>query len=90
MDSIQPALGSPAIPRPESPLLQTAKDLETGFLAEMLKYTGVGKTSESFGGGVGEDQFTSFLTHEQARLMTEAGGIGLAEMFFEAMQERAG
>jgi len=66
-----------------------AKELEAGFLAEMLKSAGLGKTSESFGGGAGEDQFSSFLVQEQARAMVDAGGIGLSEAFFNALKERA-
>ena len=68
-------------------LRKVAKELETNFLAEMLKSTGFGKTSESFGGGAGEDQFSSFLRLEQARAMVDAGGIGLAETFYHALKE---
>ena len=60
------------------------------FLAEMLKHAGLGKTS-SFGGGIGEDQFQSFLVSEQARIMAEAGGIGIAAMVaggFEADHDK--
>ena len=45
----------------------------------------MGESSESFGGGVGEDQFGSFLRNEQARLMVEKGGIGLAQTLFESL-----
>lgn len=67
---------------------QAAEAFETAFLAEMLKAAGLGRTPEGFGGGAGEDQFASFLVREQARAMTEAGGIGLSEVIFEAMKER--
>ena len=50
---------------------------EQMFLAEMLSHTGLGQTS-AFGGGIGEDQFRSFLVQEQARMLAESGGIGLA------------
>lgn len=73
----------------ETALRDAAKELETSFLAEMLKSAGLGKTSESFGGGAGEDQFSSFLVKEQARAMVDAGGIGLSEAFFNALKERA-
>ncbi|MFY0659795.1 MAG: rod-binding protein [Shimia sp.] len=73
----------------ETALRDAAKELEAGFLAEMLKSAGLGKTSESFGGGAGEDQFSSFLVQEQARAMVDAGGIGLSEAFFNALKERA-
>ncbi|MDU8910974.1 rod-binding protein [Aestuariicoccus sp. MJ-SS9] len=77
-----------AAPAPPDPvLLKAAQELETGFLAEMLKSAGLGKVSDSFGGGAGEMHFGSFLQHEQARQMVEAGGIGLAEMIFNALKE---
>ncbi|GLS85177.1 chemotaxis protein CheL [Cypionkella aquatica] len=76
-------------PRPRSlddrPLMVQARALEASFLSEMLNYAGVGKTPEGFGGGIGEEQFGSFLRDEQARQMVEKGGIGLAEQLFNAM-----
>lgn len=73
--------------RPESdPLMQQAKELEVAFLAEMLGHAGLdAKADSAFGGGAGEEQFASFLRQEQARLMVERGGIGLAEALFRAM-----
>ncbi|PIE08364.1 MAG: chemotaxis protein chel [Rhodobacterales bacterium] len=73
----------------EKRLHQAARELETSFLAEMLKSAGLGQTPEAFGGGAGEDQFASFLRLEQAREMVNAGGIGLAQSLFEALKERA-
>ena len=67
-------------------LQNVAKKLEASFLAEMLKSTGLGKSPEGFGGGQGEDQFTSFLVRAQAEKMVEAGGIGLAESIFNALK----
>jgi Rod binding domain-containing protein len=63
-----------------------AEKLEATFLAEMLKSAGFGKTSETFGGGAGEDQFASFLVQAQAEQMVKAGGIGLAEQIFNALK----
>lgn len=74
-------------PRADDPLMRKAQELEAGFLAEMLAQTGLGTTPESFGGGMGEDHFASFLRAEQARLIVERGGLGLAESFFRAMTE---
>ena len=68
-------------------LMQAAKDLESAFLAEMLKSAGLGKAPESFGGGAGEEQFASFLRQAQADAMVEAGGIGLAQQLFEALSK---
>ena len=72
----------------EDPLRAVAQDLEAAFLAEMLKHSGLGAGSDSFGGGVGEDQFASFLTQEHARLLAERGGIGLAESIYQALVAR--
>lgn len=69
-------------------LFQAAQDLEASFLAEMLKSAGFGKPRETYGGGVGEDQFGSFLRQEQAKEMVKTGGIGLAQSLFEALKER--
>jgi flagellar protein FlgJ len=66
-------------------LMETAKELEAAFLSEMLSFSGVGTVSAEFGGGVGEDQFASFLRDEQARLLVERGGIGLAQTIFESL-----
>lgn len=68
-----------------SDVLQVAKKLEASFIAEMLKSMKYGETPESFGGGAGEDQFSSFLRQEQANRITETGGIGLAETLFRSI-----
>lgn len=70
----------------DAKMMKAARALEATFLAEMLKSAGFGNSRTSFGGGVGEDQFSSFLREEQARGMVEAGGIGLAQSLFEAMK----
>ncbi|MCK8463350.1 rod-binding protein [Aliiroseovarius sp. S1339] len=69
-------------------LMDVARKLEASFLSEMLKSAGVGKTPDSFGGGAGEDQFSSFLRQAQADEMVKAGGIGLAQSLFEALKEQ--
>ncbi|NDR57888.1 flagellar biosynthesis protein FlgJ [Pseudoruegeria sp. M32A2M] len=53
----------------------------------MLKHAGVGKTPEGFGGGVGEEQFSSLLRDMQAREIAARGGIGLAESIFNSLVE---
>lgn len=70
-------------------LRQVANDLEATFLSEMLKSAGVGKSRETFGGGIGEDQFGSFLRDAQAKEMVRAGGIGLSETIFNALKDRS-
>ena len=70
-------------------LRRQAQALEAAFLAEMLAHTGLDAANEDFGGGVGEDQFGSFLREEQAKLMVARGGIGLGESLFRALSERS-
>lgn len=69
-------------------LYTAAQKLEATFLAEMLKAAGLGQTESTFGGGAGEDQFSSFLVQAQAEEMVASGGIGLAEALFDALKER--
>lgn len=71
-------------PRAEA-LMERARELESAFLSEMLGHAGLSAESGKFGGGIGEEQFSSFLRHEQAKLMVKQGGIGLAEQLFRAM-----
>ncbi len=82
-----PALTDTVRPSTEK-MRATAQELEASFLAQMLKFSGVGKPLENFGGGVGEEQFSSFLCDEYGRLMAESGGIGLAENIFQALTQR--
>lgn len=79
----QVSLGKPAN------LKAAAIELEAVFLAEMLKSAGFGKASESFGGGAGEQQFSSLLVEAQAKEMAKAGGIGLAQTLFDSMVGKA-
>lgn len=72
----------------EAALMQKAKALEASFLSEMLGHAGLGAVPEGFGGGIGEDQFASFLRAEQAKAMVAKGGIGLAQQIFESLQNR--
>ncbi len=70
-------------------LWEAAKEMETVFLTEMLKTAGFGKPLESFGGGAGEEQFSSLLVGHQARAFSDRGGVGLAEKIFTAMAGRS-
>ena len=90
--SPHPLLGTGAPPPHVSPartdeeLRAAAAEFEIQFLSEMLTHAGFGKPRAEMGGGPGEEAFASLLVREQARLMTEAGGIGLAERLFEALK----
>ncbi len=68
-------------------LWQKAQQLEVGFLAEMLKGMQPAPGESGFAGGIGEEQFGSFLREGQARLMVDRGGIGLAEQIFRSLSK---
>lgn len=72
----------------DAALREAAGKLEANFLAEMLKSAGVGAPRDSLGGGIGEEQFSSFLVTAIAEDMVKAGGIGLAESLFLALRAR--
>lgn len=81
-----PSLGSKErVNSTDQPLWDAARALETSFVAEMLKSTGVGKSRDSFGGGAGEQGFASFLVTAQAEKIVQAGGFGLAERIFASL-----
>lgn len=66
-------------------LMEKAKALEAAFLSEMLSYAGMGSSEGPFSGGIGEDQFSSFLREAQAKAIVDHGGIGLAENLFNSL-----
>ena len=66
---------------------ETALKLEATFLSEMLKSAGFGTQTTTFSEGGEEDHFASFQRDAIAQHMVRAGGIGLAEHFFNAMME---
>ena len=72
----------------EAPARAAAKAFESNFLAEMLKESGINQSSSAFGGGAGEEAFSSFLTEQYASKLAERGGLGLAEKIFEALKAR--
>lgn len=86
IQSIHPS--PPPFSSSDTALMAASQELEAQFLSEMLKSAGLGEAPEGFGGGAGEEQFSSFLRMEQARSITKSGGIGLAETIFNALKER--
>lgn len=80
-----PHASAPMQARQDEAMRKAAVALEASFLSEMLRQAGLGESSGAFSGGIGEEQFASFLRDEQAKLMAQAGGIGLAETIFQAM-----
>ncbi len=82
------AVGQTPQPSAEDKALRdAAQNLEAVFLSEMLKAAKFGETPSTMGGGIGEDQFASFLRDAHAKSVAETGLIGLAESLFNAMKE---
>lgn len=71
------------------PNRKVAEAFEASFLTEMLKHSGVNKTSESFGGGAGEDAFSSMLNDAYANTISKSGGIGIADLVYRSIVEKA-
>lgn len=80
-------IGNVAAPRAQidQATMDAAMKLEATFISELLKSAGVGQTPSEFGGGTGEEQFGSFLRELQAKEIVKAGGVGLAEEFYQSM-----
>ena len=72
----------------DAALRDAAEALEVRFISEMLKSAGFGEARESFGGGAGEEGFSSFLRDLQAEQIVKAGGFGLAEQIFDSLKSR--
>lgn len=66
-------------------LKQLATAFEAAILTELLQAAGADQTASTFGGGVGEEQFASFLLRAQAERIAGHGGIGLAELALRSM-----
>jgi flagellar protein FlgJ len=87
-NGVEPGVGGVASrlsPDRREVLMEKAKTLEAVFLSEMLSYAGVDAPEGAFTGGIGEEQFASFLRETQAKAMVESGGIGLAEQLFQSL-----
>jgi Rod binding domain-containing protein len=80
--------GPPILSPRDHALQRAAVKMEAQFLSEILKSSGFDARGAGLGGGVGEEQFQSFLRDAQAEAMAEAGGIGLAESLFQALKEK--
>ena len=83
-----PGSNSPSAPSESARKARaTAIKLEATFLSEMLKSAGFGTQTSTFSGAKDDDPFASFQRDAVAERMVRAGGIGLAEHFFNAMME---
>lgn len=73
----------PSISATSQPPMRDAKaisdGLEKAFLAEMLKYAGPKPMEGAFGGGIGEEQFSSMMTETYADALARQLDLGLAD-----------
>ncbi len=79
----------PSPPQQNEKLWKAAESLETVFISQMLKQSGFAKPMDSFGGGIGEEQFASLMADFQAETIVKHKGFGLAEKIFNAMLENS-
>lgn len=83
-DSLTATIASLSAPQRDPALWELAQSLESTFLEHMLSQTGL-ESSSTFGGGIGEEQFTSFLTKSRAEALVQSGGIGLAKAIYDSL-----
>jgi peptidoglycan hydrolase FlgJ len=84
----------PEIPRQITPqedarLRAESTRFEAAFLAEMLRYTGLGRMPESFNGGAGEAAFSGSLVQEYANLIAATGTLGISDQIYKSLLERS-
>ena len=64
----------------------TAQEFEAVFIAEMMKPMFEGIQAEApFGGGKGEEVFRGMLLQEYGKIVSQTGGIGIADQVKEQM-----
>ena len=80
-------LDAPRVTRNQSPeqIRATAEEFESVFLAQLVELMMGESTQSSFSGGPGEGAFSSMLNEEYAKIMAQAGGIGLADSLAREM-----
>lgn len=66
-----------------------AEQFEAAYLAEMLRYSGLGKMPDSFNGGAGEAAFAGTLVQEYANRIAATGALGIADRIYDTLSERA-
>lgn len=80
-------------PTSEADARKTGEDFESFFMTQMLEHMFEGiPTDGYFGGGYGEGVFRSVLLQEYGKVLTKAGGIGIADMVSRelmALQEKS-
>ncbi len=82
-------VATPKVTQTSDPALaaKTGHDFEAMFLSQMLQpmFEGVNKSNSYFGGGHGEEAFSSMLVDEYGKAMADHGGVGVAKMVAETI-----
>lgn len=61
-------------------VMETAREFEAMFISEMMKPMFEGIELEApFGGGKGEEVFQGMMIQEYGKILSQSGGIGLAD-----------
>lgn len=87
---LDPILPSHHPAGPPKQLVIAARQFEATFLAQMLEAAGAAKPADTFGGGIGENQFASFLLDAQAQRISQRGGVGIAEIIIRHYDPNSG
>ena len=73
------------MPKRDPKLWAAATALEATFLAEMMKAAKIGAPRDTFGGGIGEEQFSTLLVDEYARGLAGRTDTGLSEAIYRGL-----
>jgi len=70
-------------------IMEKAREFETVFVAQMLKYSGMDKaiSQES---GFGGDAFSGMMLEQYAHNIVDKGGFGLAEKIYDQLRAQQG
>ncbi len=78
-----------SIPERKAQILEQAREFESVFIAQMLKYSGLEKAISSQG-GFGGEAYSSLLLEQYAGKIVDNGGFGLAENIYEQLLKKEG
>ena len=74
--------------RDDARIRYAAEEFESVFLTQMMGHMFAGvETNGLFGGGQSEEMFRSLMINEYGRLMSQSGGIGIADAVMTEMLE---
>lgn len=73
----------------EAELRAAAKDFEAAFIGQMLKFSGLGDALVK-GGGEDVAAFTDFYIEKFAEELSDNGGLGLQDKFYQKLKLQSG